>query len=144
MKLTGIAIFAAATVALAHSAVAAPAQGGRMPAPVVFFDIAGPDMARQAAFYRTVFDWDAGPGGQFTAPAASPLPGALRADPADKVIYIGVDDVIATLAKIEANGGKTVAPRFEVKGVVVLGLFTDPAGNRMGLVELKDGKPKIP
>jgi predicted enzyme related to lactoylglutathione lyase len=37
-----------------------------------------------------------------------------------------------------------VAPRFEVPGVVVLGLFTDPAGNSMGLVEMQDGKPKIP
>jgi hypothetical protein len=35
-------------------------------------------------------------------------------------------------------------PRFEVKGVVVIGLFTDPAGNTMGLVEMKDGKPVVP
>lgn len=34
-------------------------------------------------------------------------------------------------------------PRFEVKGVVILGLFTDPAGNGMGLVEMTGGKPKI-
>ena len=115
-----------------------------MPAPIVFFDIAGPDMAKQAAFYRTVFDWDVGPGGQFTAPVTSPLPGTLRADPADKIIYLGVGDVTATLARIVANGGKVVAPRFEVKGVVVLGLFTDPAGNSMGLVEMAGGKPKIP
>jgi uncharacterized protein len=32
-----------------------------------------------------------------------------------------------------------------VKGVVVLGLFFDPAGNRMGLVEVDaDGKAIIP
>ncbi len=115
-----------------------------MPAPIVFFDIAGPDMAKQAAFYRTVFDWDVGAAGQFTAPSVSPLPGTLRADPAGKVIYIGVDDVTAALAKVVANGGKVMTPRFEVKGVVVLGLFTDPAGNQMGLVEMADGKPKVP
>ncbi len=115
-----------------------------MPAPIVFFDIAGPDMAKQAAFYRTVFDWDVGGDGRFAAPAASPLAGTLRADPAEKVLYLGVDDVTATLAKIVANGGQIVAPRFEVKGVVVLGLFTDPAGNRLGLVEMTSGKPKVP
>ena len=115
-----------------------------MPAPIVFFDIAGPDMARQAAFYRTVFDWDVAPDGRFSAPSAAPLAGTLRADPAEKVLYLGVEDVAATLAKIEANGGQTVAPRFEVKGVVVLGLFTDPAGNRLGLVEMANGKPKVP
>ena len=71
--------------------------------------------------------------------------GTLRTDPAAKVIYIGVPDVAATLKEIAASGGKIVAPRFEVKGVVVLGLFDDPAGNTMGLVELTaDGKTRIP
>ena len=115
-----------------------------MPAPIVFFDIAGPDTAKQAAFYSAVFDWDVAPDGRFTAPAAATLPGTLRADPAEKVLYVGVDDVTATLAKIVAHGGQIVTPRFEVKGVVVLGLFTDPAGNRLGLVEMAGGKPKIP
>ena len=141
------AICAAAALAAGSAAAApaaTPAKGGHMPAPIVFFDIAGPDMARQAAFYRTVFDWDVAPDGRFAAPATAPLSGTLRADPADKVLYIGVDDVAATLAKIEANGGKTVAARFEVKGVVVLGLFTDPAGNRLGLVEMEGGKPRVP
>ena len=115
-----------------------------MPAPIVFFDIAGPEMAKQAAFYKAVFDWDIAADGRFTAPAVSPLPGTLRADMPDKVIYVGVDDVTASLAKVTANGGSIIAPRFEVKGVVVLGLFKDPAGNSMGLVELKDGKPKVP
>lgn len=122
----------------------APSKGFSMPAPIVFFDIAGPDASKQAAFYRAVFDWDVAPDGRFSAPVLAPLGGALRADPADKVIYIGVDDVTVALAKVTANGGKIVAPRFEVKGVVVLGLFTDPAGNRMGLVELTGGKPKVP
>ena len=144
MRTLGLAACAALGLALSHPALAAPANGAHMPAPIVFFDIAGPDMAKQAAFYRTVFDWDVAPDGRFTAPAAAPLAGTLRADPADKMLYLGVDDVTATLASIVANGGAVVAPRFEVKGVVVLGLFTDPAGNRLGLVEMKDGKPKIP
>ena len=139
-----IAAGLACALALAGPHSATAAQGGAMPAPIVFFDIAGPDLGRQTAFYKAVFGWEVAPDGRFTASAASPLPGTLRADPADKVIYLGVDDVTAALARIEANGGKTVAPRFGVKGVVVLGLFTDPAGNRMGLVELKDGKPKVP
>lgn len=134
----------AIAIAAAMVSPAAAADGGRMPAPIVFFDIAGPDMAAQSAFYREVFGWDVGQDGRFSVQAPAPLPGTLRADPAEKVIYIGVNDVTATLAQVAAHGGKIVAPRFEVKGVVVLGLFTDPAGNRMGLVELNDGTPKIP
>jgi hypothetical protein len=32
------------------------------PAPIVFFDIAGPDNAAQSAFYAKVFGWEIGAG----------------------------------------------------------------------------------
>jgi len=56
----------------------------------------------------------------------------------------GVPPCAAKLAEVAANGGTIDASRFEVPGVVVLGLFRDPAGNPMALVEMQDGKPKIP
>ncbi len=117
-----------------------------MPAPIVHFDIAAPDNAKQQAFYAKVFGWSVGPGGTMAIPVnGSTLSGALRPDPADKVIYIGVADITATLKDVDANGGKLDTPRFEVKSVAVIGLFRDPAGNRMGLVELtSEGKVKIP
>jgi len=116
-----------------------------MPAPIVFFDIAGPDGAKQTAFYHEVFGWEIGPGGTLSVPlGGASLNGALRQDPSDKILYLGVDDVTAALAKVVAHGGKVIRPRFEVKGVVVLGLFTDPAGNSMGVVEMKNGKPVVP
>lgn len=117
-----------------------------MTTPIVFFDIAGPDLGSQSSFYRTVFGWDVAPDGRVTVDVTggSRLSGTLRADPADKMIYLGVEDVDLALAQVEASGGTVNAPRFAVPGVVVLGLFQDPAGNRMGLVEMEGGKPKIP
>ncbi len=117
-----------------------------MPAPIVYFDIAGPADARQAAFYEQVFGWTTGPGGVVSVPVSGPtLPGTLRTDPAAKIIYLGVDDILSTQKDITAHGGKVVVPRFEVKGVALLSLFTDPAGNSMGLVELtSEGKTKVP
>ncbi len=35
-------------------------------------------------------------------------------------------------------------PRLEVPGVVVLGLFRDPAGSPMGVVEMENGKHSVP
>ena len=139
----GVAILV--TGALATPSQAQPAQA-RAPAPIVYFDIAGPSQAGQLEFYEKVFGWIAGPGGTISVPVSGPhLGGTLRTDPAAKVIYLGVPDVSATLREVAANGGKIIAPRFEVKGVAVLALFTDPAGNGMGLVELTpDGKMKIP
>jgi uncharacterized protein len=133
----------------AAPAVAAPKEVS-MPAPIVFFDIAAPDLASQAAFYKAVFSWEVDAGGGFSVPVASPLPGNLRVEAAtqgpvtERVIYIGVPDITAALAQITAHGGSVVFPRLAVPGVVILALFKDPAGNRMGLVELDGDKPKIP
>jgi predicted enzyme related to lactoylglutathione lyase len=139
-----LAIALAAGLLATSSAVAQ--KGPAMPAPIVFFDIAGPDSAAQAKFYAAVFDWKVGPGASLGVPvqAGGALNGILRTDPAEKVIYLGVDDISATLAKVTANGGKVAAPRYVVPGVVIMALFFDPAGNRMGLVEMKDGKPIVP
>ncbi len=118
-----------------------------MPAPVVFFDIAGPDLKAPAAFYRSVFGWEIGEGGGFSVPVASPLMGTLRQEQpefAEKVIYLGVPDITASLAQIVEAGGEVVFPRLEVKGVTVIGMFKDPAGNRMGLVEMDGDKPRVP
>ncbi|HEU4559403.1 MAG TPA: hypothetical protein VFS20_16210 [Longimicrobium sp.] len=115
-----------------------------MATPIVFVDIAGPDAESQAAFYRTVFEWEIGADGSFRVPVVAPIPGTLRTDPAATGIYLGVPHITATLALVEANGGSVIAPRFEVPGVVVLGLFTDPAGNRLGLVEMEGDRRRIP
>jgi predicted enzyme related to lactoylglutathione lyase len=115
-----------------------------MPAPIVFFDIAGPDVGALRAFYSRVFGGSVDGTGRFVVTVSSPLGAALREDPAQKRLYVGVEDVAATLLGVERNGGVVEAPRFEVPGVAVLGLFRDPAGNPMGLVELEAGRPKVP
>ena len=95
--------------------------------------------------------WQANPAGALAVPVSSPLPGNLRVEPAtlgptnERVIYVGVPDINATLANVTANGGSEVFGRMVAPGVVVLALFKDPAGNRMGLVELDaNGKPIVP
>jgi predicted enzyme related to lactoylglutathione lyase len=124
--------------------VTAAQETGGPAAPIVFFDIAGPDGARLQRFYADLFGWRLSPDGTFTTTVTSPLPATIRQDPAETVVYIGVKDITATLAKAQANGGTIQFPRLEVPGRVVLGMFKDPAGNRVGLVELEGGKPRIP
>ena len=115
-----------------------------MSAPIVFFDIAGPDDGSLAAFYSTVFDWKVGADGKFSVAVSPVMEGAIRRDPPEKRIYVGVPDVSASLAEVERAGGVIEAARFEVAGVVVLGLFRDPAGNPMGLVEMEGDRPRLP
>ncbi len=110
------------------------AEGVSMPsAPIVFFDIAGPDAAKLKAFYAGNFGWDIDAAGMIKTPG---LDGTLRQDPPEKIIYIGVPDIDAAMAHVTASGGEIVTPKIPIPtGVFVL--FKDPAGNRMGLVQLK-------
>jgi len=115
-----------------------------MTSPIVFFDLAGPDGNALRTFYAQVFNWACDDAGQFEVSVTAPLGGSIREDPAEKRIYLGVDDVAGTLERVAAHGGSVDQPRFEVPGVVVLGLFRDPAGNPMGLVEMEGTQPKVP
>ena len=146
----GRAAVAMAAISCWIAASAAPALAEGPPAPVVFFDIAAPSLASQASFYHDVFGWEIGPGGGFSVPVASPLSGNLRVEPSkdssitERVIYIGVPDINGAMAKIVARGGVIVFPRMAIPGAVIVAMFKDPAGNRMGLVEMANGKPIVP
>ena len=102
------------------------------------------DSEKLKQFYAAVFDWEIAEDGRFSVAVTSPIDATIRSDPNEKRLYLGVPDVAQTLEKVEAEGGSVDTPRFEVPGVVVLGLFCDPAGNPMGLVEMDGAKPKIP
>ena len=115
-----------------------------MSTPILFLDIAGPDDDALRSFYTEVFGWNFSEQSQVSVDAQSPIGLAIRKDPAEKRIYMGVEDVDSCLEKVTEHGGSVDVPRFEVPGVVFLGLFKDPAGNEMGLVEIKDGEVKIP
>jgi predicted enzyme related to lactoylglutathione lyase len=115
-----------------------------MPTPIVFFDIAGTDTDSLATFYAAVFDWTRNERSELTVPAGPMLTGAVREDPTEMRLYLGVADVAATLEQVVAHGGSVDAERFEVPGVVVLGLFRDPAGNPLGLVEMDGDAPVVP
>ena len=142
-----VSAVAAAAGLVPAAALAAPAA----PSPIVFFDIAATDLTREAAFYKAVLGWDVGADGRLTVPVASPLPGTVRIEAAgaapiaERVLYVGVPDIPASLEAVKAHGGSVVFGRMVVPGVVILALFQDPAGNRMGLVEITaDGKPVVP
>ncbi len=115
-----------------------------MTLPIVYFDIAGPEDEALKSFYSSICEWEFDQAGQFEVSVAASINGAIRKDPAEKRIYLGVPDVTATLTLIEQSGGTVDVPRFEVPGVVILGLFRDPAGNPMGLVEMDGDSPVVP
>ena len=125
------------TIAVAQT----PAASG---APVVFFSLFGPNGSELQRFYADVFDWKVAAGGDVATTVTPPLTGTIGQGVTETIIYVGVADVTATLQKVVARGGTIRYPRFEVPGRVILGVFKDPAGNSVGLVEMENGKAKVP
>jgi predicted enzyme related to lactoylglutathione lyase len=107
-----------------------------MGAPIVYFEIAGPEGEKLRDFYSSVFGWSIDEVDRIDASSTGGLRGGIRQDPAEKVLYLGVPSIDESLKQIEAAGGQVVLPRTVVPGVVTFALFLDPAGNRLGLAEL--------
>jgi predicted enzyme related to lactoylglutathione lyase len=138
---TRAALMLSALLVPAFSMAQAPAGAG---APVVYFSLFGPDGSALQRFYRAVFDWQVTDDGDVATTVTPPLTGTIAQGAAEAILYVGVADISATLEKVVANGGSIRFPRFEVPGRVVLGIFEDPAGNSVGLVEMENGKAKVP
>jgi uncharacterized protein len=116
-----------------------------MPMPIVHIELVATDPAKSAQFYQDVFGWrlqhdptfdyhmfsaEPGPGGGFVQAGESMGTENKVNEP---LLYIGADDIEATMAQIEAHGGRQVLPKTEIPGIGWFAIFLDPAGNRMAL-----------
>ena len=116
--------------------------------PVVHFEIAGPDGPALRQFYRELFGWkidELGPdmnnyslveaneggigGGLF--PTTEGMPSNYV------TFYVQVDDLQAALDKLANMGGTPIMQPTEIApGMGSIAMFTDPAGNTIGLYSL--------
>ena len=111
---------------------------------IVHFEFMGADGDQMNDFYGKLFGWETQPvegfdGYHMVEADQAGIGGAVgKGDenmPNYMTVYVQVPDVDKHLAMAEAHGGKTVVPKQVVPGMVMFGLFTDPAGNMVGLVE---------
>lgn len=111
---------------------------------IVHWELMGPDGDSLKSFYSELFGWqtEAVPGFDsyhMVAEDSSGLAGAVGQGndemPQYQTMYVQVPDVDKHLAQAEGLGGKTVVPKMVIPGTVTFGLFTDPAGNMVGVVE---------
>ena len=121
--------------------------------PVVHFEIIGTDPARLRGYYASLFGWEFDTGGSvaesvsqqgdygFTHPGADgdhpAIPGGVAGGPGydpHVLFYVGVHDVEDALRRAESLGGKRTMGPEQVPGrSLVVGHFTDPEGNLIGL-----------
>jgi uncharacterized protein len=116
---------------------------------VVHFEVPVDDVDRARSFYQGAFGWDVTPMPEMSYTIVSTGPSGDRGptEPGyiggglmerDEVfrgpnIVVDVEDINATLAKVEELGGKIVRPRQEVGEMGFAAYFTDPEGNLTGL-----------
>ena len=119
-----------------------------MGAPIVRFEIIGGKSHELEKFYGELFGWKidsnnpmkygivdtgGGPGG-INGGVGPNKDGSKRVS-----IYAQVNDLQATLDRVEKLGGKTILPPSQVPGGPELAMFADPAGNVTGLFLGKQG-----
>lgn len=112
--------------------------------PVVHFEIVGKDHEALQAYYRNLFEWELRtpvpemPYAIVEAGEGEPgIGGGVGGSPTGTphaTFYVQVEDIDAALAKAVELGGETVVPVTTIPGMVTFALFSDPEGNRVGLV----------
>lgn len=116
------------------------------------FAINADDVQRAKRFYEDVFGWTFRPWGPpdfYQIPdAGQGLMGALQERrelvPGRRMgsfeTTIGVDDLKAVLAAVEAGGGRILTPPFRIEGVGELAYFEDTEGNVVGAMQYEPGR----
>jgi predicted enzyme related to lactoylglutathione lyase len=115
-----------------------------MGSPIVHFEIIGADAVKLKAFYEELLGWkigalipDMGNYGLIDGDSSG-LPGGIGQSDDGKprsTVYAQVPDLQASLDQAVALGGTVVMPPTEIPGVVTMAMFTDPAGNVVGLIQ---------
>jgi predicted enzyme related to lactoylglutathione lyase len=117
--------------------------------PVIHFEVTGKDVDKLKSYYSELFDWDIdsnndmGYGviqrdGNTNADGAG-IGGGIAQGPegyeGHVTFYVQVPDAEAALAKAESLGGtRMMGPENVMEGLVI-GLFTDPEGHVIGVMQ---------
>ena len=113
--------------------------------PVMWFEVLGTDGGTLRKFYGDLFGRTLAVLPQIdygvakTGDARGIMGGIGPAYPGTRpwvTFYTETPDVTASLAKAQALGGRIVMPRTELPGAT-LGIFEDPEGHTLGLVEAR-------
>ena len=116
--------------------------------PIVWVEIPATDLERAKTFYGAIFDIDVQgldlgelrfgflpmqPGGPNATGALVTHPTMYAPSQSGALVYFGVHDIEAVLARIETAGGRVIQRKKEVGEFGYVAFFEDCEGNRIGL-----------
>jgi predicted enzyme related to lactoylglutathione lyase len=110
---------------------------------IVHVEFPAVSLTAAANFYTELFGWKHQESGGYWMFDASngvgggynPVgPGGLyEVKPNEVLVYVSTDDIEASLAQVEALGGKKLIGKSPIPGVGWYAVFADPTGNKVGL-----------
>jgi len=117
--------------------------------PVVHFEITGKDGEKLQSYYSELFGWEIDANNEMKYGTISRegntnadgvgIGGGIATGPqgyeGHVTFYVEVADVEETLAKAESQGGTRMMGPEEVMTGLVIGLFTDPEGHTIGVIQ---------
>jgi uncharacterized protein len=138
---------------MGHDEICKCLEGLTMGQPVLHFEVIGRDPAYLRTYYTDLFGWEFDTSGPVsdavsqrgnygfvnrnTTSDGTGIPGGVGGGAgyqSHALFYVGVPDVEAALEKAESLGGKRLmGPEGKPGGGLVVGHFSDPEGNLIGL-----------
>ncbi|MCP4593323.1 MAG: VOC family protein [bacterium] len=114
-----------------------------MGAPLCHFEFMTDDPNKSKAFYADIFGWEfddsAMPGYTMIRTGQEPEGGLMKRPPEapapSLITYFQVDDIEATLAKVQQGGGKVVVPKTPIPNVGAYAVFLDPENICVGVFQ---------
>lgn len=117
--------------------------------PVVHFEITGTDGGRLQSYYSDLFGWEIDANNPMkygivpregnVTPDGVGIGGGVATGPdgypGHVTVYVEVPDVEASLARAESLGGSRVMGPEQVMEGLVIGLFNDPEGHMIGVIQ---------
>jgi predicted enzyme related to lactoylglutathione lyase len=117
--------------------------------PVVHFEIIGADGEKLQKYYSDLFGWDIDANNEMkygivaregnTNAEGAGIGGGIAQAPegydGHVTFYVEVPDAEAALAKAESLGGARMMGPDEVMEGLIIGLFTDPEGHTIGVIQ---------
>lgn len=121
-----------------------------MGAPVTHFEIISRNGEQMKSFYSKLLGWEINSNNPMNYGLVQPqgrgIGGGVGSPGPDGMthvtFYAEVPDPQATLDQVVAMGGAVVVPVTEIPEMVTFALFTDPDGNRVGIVKEQPPAPK--
>ena len=145
-----------AMLGVMHSSSGDPAEYRPDPGDWTWAELFARDTAAASRYYQTVLGYEAMPNlnpgrensiifasGGYSRASLTPLPARPNARPA-WLLFVRVDSVKDTVARVAALGGRVLVAPKEIHGNSWLAIIADPVGAAIGIVELEDTEPAGP